>query len=481
MEATLEQLPDTKVEIVIPRQISIPKSCYVDGRHNTIAFIDIPGVVNWLLDTHSIITILETDEILIYLGGTYLRFGDQIIKRLLEMAFGNQLNRKDKPILNKHIVAEILAKIRSRKLIYLRDLNIGLDPITKTPLLNVNNGVLNLKTRELQPHSPTFIFLNKLPVNYDPTATCPNYIAWRDDLVDKKFHNVLDEAMGSCLWPEYKLQKATMLYGKKRTGKGTWIRILLDMIGDYNCSHVTLQELGEHRYKVANLFGKMLNTAGDLPPRMVMDVGYFKNLTGEDTVEGEEKFKKAFNFKNRANLVFSANALPRLKIDDDAFYGRWIIIPFDRTFYGKEDASREDCLKTPEELSGILNLALDGLDRLRRNNWQPSYTIDAVNLYKRESNPIYAFLEDLYEPSDIGYVIKSDLLKAYIAWAKKHGKIPPKSAVAFGSIIKNNSFIPVDGIQVDVTTKKEKKQATRIFKDAWLGIRRKKTTKIIDI
>ena len=190
----------------------------------------------------------------------------------------------------------------------------------------------------------------------------------------------------------------------------------------------------------------MMNSYGDLPANVVMDTGAFKAMTGEDTVEGERKFEKAVNFYNNAKLVFSANSIPMLKSDDDAFYNRWVIFPFKRSYLGNEDESIEKGItSSPEELSGILNLALNGISRLEKNKWHMTYKFDAAGLYKRASNPIAAFLEDEYEATACNqfFVTKKELLEAYKVYALKY-KLPiPGSTNAFNKMIKNNTTIPV--------------------------------------
>ena len=42
-------------------------------------------------------------------------------------------------------------------------------------VVNLLNGLLNVHTRELRPHSPDFLSPVQLPVTFDPAAKCP---AW---------------------------------------------------------------------------------------------------------------------------------------------------------------------------------------------------------------------------------------------------------------------------------------------------------------
>ena len=174
---------------------------------------------------------------------------------------------------------------------------------------------------------------------------------------------------------------------------------------------------------------------------------------------------------NTAKLIYSANSLPSIKAEDDAFYNRWVIIPFENSFYGHEDTNLTEKLTTPEELSGILNFALSGLIRLKKNDWQFSDRISSGTYYRRKSNPILAFLEDCCECSESEHVVKAELLMAYNTWASAHGYPPATSMKAFGSVIQDQTIIPTDKCQPKVGDRQV---------EAWAGMRLKKKPIVLD-
>ena len=331
-------------------------------------------------------------------------------------------------------------------------------------LLNLANCVLDLTDKTIYDHSPDFKLLTKLPIHYDPDAECPLFMKFLEQAIDDRNFDVVGEMIGYTLWPDYNVHKAFMLLGPKRTGKSTLIRVIEAINGNSNCSHVSLQDLVSQRFARARLFGNRINTYGDLPAIPMSDVGIFKNVTGEDEIDAENKGTQIFSFRNTAKLIYSANSLPRIKINDEAFYNRWIIIPFENSFYGREDVHLTAKLTTQEELSGILNFALLGLDRLIKNRWQFSDHISSGDYYKRESNPVLAFLEDCCEASDTDYIIKADLIKAFNRWASTHKHPPASSKNAFGRIMTDQTIIPVDSCQPKV----EDRQV-----EAWAGIKYK--------
>ena len=428
--ATNYQPPSINLEAVLAGAIPGFPPYFTGINHDEAA--------DWINDKHSIIYFAENGQLLVYDNGVYQVCGEIIIKGSLHTVFHRCKNVKGKAILTKNGISEIISRVQVNNV---KPLSI-IDDIG--PYLNLENGYVNLETLELLEHTPAIPFMNKCPVRFVDGAECPAFMDFLDQSLEKEYHAALEEWFGFNLWPDYCAEKAMLFYGPKRTGKSTTIRTLEALIGNDNCSHVSLQELATNKFKIANLFGKMANTYGDLPKTMVIETGQFKNLTGEDTIEGEKKFKTPFNFYNKAKMTYSANAIPMLKENDDAFYGRWLILPFNNSCYGREDATLTKKLTTPEELSGILNMALRGLDRLKANGWKFSYTLSGSEVYERISNPIVAFLQDGYQASDISRISKTDLARDYGIWAKKNGLPQMPSMIAFNKLMKAQNVIPVD-------------------------------------
>jgi len=414
---------------------------------------------NLLLQDYHILHLVDNDDTLIYKDGVYSRDAKSYLKKVLYETFKGTFNQYWYPVMRESVAKEILARTCTMASTTIRKIQ------NKNRLLNLNNCVLNLDNMDEYDHSPEFKLLTKLPVNYDLDAECPRFMEFLEQAIKPEYHDVVGEMMGYTLWPDYNVHKAFMMLGPKRTGKSTLIRVIEALNGHSNCSHVSLQDLVSQRFARARLFGNRINTYGDLPATAMSDVGIFKNVTGEDEIDAEYKGTQIFSFRNTAKLIYSANALPMIKISDDAFYNRWVIIPFENSFYGREDTGLTTKLTTPEELSGILNFALAGLIRLRKNDWQFSDRISSGAYYRRKSNPVLAFLEDCCESCETAYATKADLLKAYNLWASSHGYPSATSKKAFGTIMQDQTVIPTDTCQPKVGDRQV---------EAWSGIRIKK-------
>ena len=411
----------------------------------------------WVLQNTNFVHLIETENTLIYRDGVYEDFAEVHLKKELFDAFENLTKSTGESLISAHDVNEVMARVRTWSFKSIDEFKCD------QHVFNMANGVLDLDNNKLMAHSPDWMLMSKSPVKFDPNAECPNFLKFMHQVMEPKYHSLIEEFIGYVLWNEYLIHKAFMFLGPKRTGKSTLIRVIEAAIGSKDCSHVSLQDLTKNRFMRARLFGKKLNSYGDLPVTPIADAGIFKNLTGEDTIDAENKFEHPFGFKNIAKILFSANALPKMKVHDDAFYTRWIIVLFNNSVFGKEDPKLTAKLTTSEELSGIINLALAGLKRLKENEWKFTYADDAAAIYRRNSYPVIAFLEDEYEVSE-GYVVKSELVDAYNKYAIQMGLPLATSKKAFGKTMMDQTVIPVETMYPSVNGKQV---------EAWSGIKLK--------
>ena len=162
----------------------------------------------------------------------------------------------------------------------------------------------------------------------------------------------LEEITATMLDPRRTPSKALVLFGPSRSGKGTWLRLMRDMVGRRNRSAVSLHQIADNRFAAANLYQKMLNTSGDISARHVTDLSIFKTLTGDDEITAERKYGEQFTFTNRALLAFSANELPTVSESSRAYFERIFPVKFEVYIGDRVDETIEKTMRT--ELPGIL-------------------------------------------------------------------------------------------------------------------------------
>ena len=188
----------------------------------------------------------------------------------------------------------------------------GCARITDAPiaeLINVPNGMIRWETGDLLPHDPGYCSTVQLPVEYVPTAGCPLFEKYLREvlpaeLVDSGF---IWELLGYALYSGNPLHVAVLLFGHGRNGKGVLIRVLKNLLGEHNISTVSLHELTENKFRVATLYQKLANLAGDLDSRWLENTALFKKITGHDGLQGEYKYGATFEFDPWALPFYSAN------------------------------------------------------------------------------------------------------------------------------------------------------------------------------
>ena len=122
---------------------------------------------------------------------------------------------------------------------------------------------------------------------------------------------------------------------------------------------------GGNSFAAADLNGKMVNTFADLRSEKLHNTGPFKMIVLGDSIRAERKYYQPFSFQNHAKLLFSCNDIPQSDDTGYAYFKRWLIFHFECAFTGADrDTKLIDKITTPEEQSGLLNLALISLRQL---------------------------------------------------------------------------------------------------------------------
>lgn len=375
---------------------------------------------------------VSRDEILVYQNGVYIYNGEKVIKEQCE----KRVPTPYAPLLTTHIVNEVQGHIARSTFVDRKLFD------TDEYIINLENGLLNLITRELIPHSPEFLFTIRIPVSYDPDTECPKIMKFLGELLpNEDDHTVYEELGGSLLRRKYFPQKATIFYGSGANGKSKALGLLSKFIGKENTYHLSLQEIEQDRFALAGLYRKLLNELADLSPRTIKTgMVMFTKLTGEDDISGDQKFRDRITFTNYAKLVFSAQKLPEVDVDTYAFWRRWIIINFPNKFIEGVNADENilEKITTSEELSGFLNHALDGLDRLRANGkFSYEKTVDEVaELWTLLSDSVKAFVEQFCNIGNGLMIPRENLYLAYKGFCKRRN-IELLGLTEFGKKLRN--------------------------------------------
>ena len=366
-------------------------------------------------------------ELWVYHDGIYVPQGKSYImehcREILKEHFTSQL------------LTEVLYKIEA-------DTFIDVDEFFKTNYLEeipLENGILNIFTRKLTPFTPKKIFFSKLPVKYNPKAVCPSITKFFQVVLQQKDDaKVMFELFGFCLLKEYRHEKAFMFIGDGRNGKGKTLSLLKKFLGATNCCSVPLSQIHSSSTSVCELQNRLVNLAGDISNSDLKDTGTIKQVTGRDLLNAKRKFLRDLIFVNYAKLIFACNELPKVYDMSEGFWSRWLLLKFPYKFISQKeydilkqeerlmikirDENIIERISTPGELSGLLNKALDGLDRLNSShNFSYSKgTNEVKDMWIRQSDSFTAFCFDCLEEDYQGVITKKVLRRKYHVYCRDH-------------------------------------------------------------
>jgi P4 family phage/plasmid primase-like protien len=298
------------------------------------------------------------------------------------------------------------------------------NPSDKAHLINLKNGLYDWIEGKLLPHDPNHFSTIRIPIEYNPEATCPTVDYFLESTLPKDCIPIAEELFGYVLIPYVRFEKAFMFTGNGANGKSTFLTLLEKFVGSDNVAKIPLQELDEHRFKRADLFGKLVNLFADLDARDLQSSTYFKTIVSGDAIDAERKHQDPFYYRPFARLAFSANEIPRSPDNSYAYFRRWVIVPFPHRFEGRDaDKSLADKMIEPKELSGLLNHALKGLNRLfEQEEFSESTTIKAsLEDYKKQNDTVAAFVNDCCIFDSNVSVERGELYTAYSQYCEDEG------------------------------------------------------------
>jgi putative DNA primase/helicase len=291
---------------------------------------------------------------------------------------------------------------------------------SKTVLINLLNGTFEIcpkgKTK-LRPFESEDFITYQLPFKYEPETRATLFKKYLDRVLpDPESQKVLAEYLGYIFIKNtglLKLEKALILYGGGQNGKSVLFDIVNALLGADNVSSYSLQSLtNDNGYFRAKISNKLVNYASEINGKL--ETSIFKQLVSGEPVEARLPYGQPFLLKQYAKLIFNCNELPKDIEQTNAYFRRFLIIPFDVTINEAEKDPQLAQKIIDSELSGVFNWVLEGLNRLleQKRFTECTASNEALKKYKVESDSVQMFLsEENYSIS-----IKKDIsLKDFFA------------------------------------------------------------------
>lgn len=334
---------------------------------------------------------------------------------------------------HKNACADILADLCA----------VDIDAFDQDPgLLNCQNGVIDLATGALLPHSQKQRFTYVLPIEYDPQARSRDWLDFLATTVDgEDMIQYLQLAVGYSLTGYTREECLFYVYGPARSGKGTFTETLLEVLGkEPMATEAAFETFTQRRDADAQNF----DLAGLRPCRMViasesnryspLNEAKVKHLTGGNEVRCAFKYKEFFSYRPQFKLWLVSNHPVNADVDDDALWYRVKVLPFPHSHAGEEDAGLKARLKQPHNLRGVLAWAVEGAvqwHRLPRGliAQTPPAIRQATDQAREELDFVGQWLTecvDQVEGNPDAFVSNAVLFASYSTWCEENG-VRPKS------------------------------------------------------
>lgn len=292
-------------------------------------------------------------------------------------------------------------------------------------LLCTKKCIVNVATGEKHQFSSEYFFRNKCHYRYNKKAECPRFMDYLNTVScgNKKIQHTLEEIMGYCLTEDVKAQKAFYLIGSGCNGKSVFIDVISLLVGEKAYTSLNIRDL-ESGFQRAKIDGKKVLLIADLSRRdsgSLMTAEMKKIISG-DILSADVKYRNPYEFRSKAKVIFSSN-FP-LSFQNDSTHGakrRIIVIPFRHQISSKEkDPYLLDKLKL--ELSGILNLAIKGYQRLVENGYKFSYTGSSIKKKAvQKERSLESFVKERLTACSNSFMTYEEIAGEYLDWCNADG------------------------------------------------------------
>jgi putative DNA primase/helicase len=306
-------------------------------------------------------------------------------------------------------------------------------------LLNVENGTLNLKTRELLPHIRENNITKLAPVEYDPSAECPKWLNHLKKIMNhnQKLIDFHQSAYGYSLTGNTDERKMFIQYGSGANGKTTSNEVIKEILGDYAQRTPTetlfLKRDGSIPNDVAKLNGARFVFCSEGEEGKKLAESLIKDITGGDTVSARFMRAEWFEFAPTFKVWLATNHKPDIRGTDNAIWDRINLIPYMVTIPEPERIPRRELMEEfMEEAPGILAWMVRGcLDWQKEGLGTPEEVKEATKGYRNEMDIMAGFINEWCKLSTLCEVMAKDLYGKYLEWCESN-KEKPLSQKLFG-------------------------------------------------
>jgi putative DNA primase/helicase len=297
-------------------------------------------------------------------------------------------------------------------------------------LLGTPGGVVDLRDGDLL--APDAAYMINLATGVQPAPQGTRHPLWTDFLEqatsgDKDLQHYLKQRSGYWLTGCTHREDFDFIWGPGGSGKGTFLRTISAVMGDYAKSAPIAQFMAtphdSHLCELARLADARLVVASEPEENRAWAIGKIKQLTGnEGKIAARHMHQSFFEFWPRFKLTFAGNTKPRIRAVDAAIARRLNLVPFQF-----QPARRDEHLKERLEVEypAILRWAIDGwLNMQAGGAVRPAVIVTATKEYLDDENVIADWLAERCETGPLHETLLKDLFADWKAWCEAAGEDP---------------------------------------------------------
>lgn len=299
-------------------------------------------------------------------------------------------------------------------------------------LLNIENGIINLKTGKLQPHDRDLNLTKMANVIFDENAKCPTWLTFLDQIFkgDAELIEYMQRLTGYALTADISEQSMYFLVGGGSNGKSTFVNIIKKIMGDYglqtNSDTFIKKKSDGANNDIARLASSRFVSAVESEEGEKLQESLVKTITGGEQLLARFLRQEFFEFLPEFKVFFTTNHKPIIGGVDDGIWRRVKIIPFTLNLKPHERDKKLDT-KLTLEIPGILNWMLEGCLKWQKSGLkEPRVVVDATGNYKEDMDILGPFLaENCYtvEPKNEAIMIEAkELYNVYDRWCFGSGE-----------------------------------------------------------
>lgn len=302
--------------------------------------------------------------------------------------------------------------------------------------LNCRNGVVGLADGGLEKHyARAHRFTYCIDVDYDPTAdTSIVEKHFREDLADPvEMVPFLKRAFGYSLTGSTREEKLFYPYGPSRSGKDTGIGAFLKMLGSPLAREVNFETLTNTRYgdtnraDIATLKPARFVLASESERIRQMNAATIKNLSGGNDQFVAYKHRDHFSYTPQFKMWLVSNWPVNVDVEDNAAWGRVVLIEFPNGHLGSEDPKRKEFTRSEDFQTALLAWAVEGAKEWLASGLHVPKCAEIGKKKQRDQlDSIGAFLSDCVQRTPFGHETNADMYAAYKNWCVDNGHEPRK-------------------------------------------------------